>query len=1180
MKKNYTQISNQHNHSFLRGLLPPKGWMVLVLFMIFSVVSVNAQQEVTWRSEAANGDWQSNQADCEANGSGSWWFTTWASGRRAPDCFTDDGNHVKINNNVHTSMTLNAKWFNVNTLEFQSGASTARTIAGSNGIDLKGERKIINNSTASHTFSAPVAINSGAAELNPVNGDLTFSGTIDNKGNNILVYGSNALTLSGVVSGSGSIFVEQNVSLTLSAAHTYTGQTLLKNGTLTLGATNALPVGSGVGTLRTEITSGRVINLGNFGLGTSTAAANSAGDLDFDTNTTINLGNSGSHQYFFKASNGQTWDATTITINNWTGSAGATGTSRKIFVGSTDGGLTTAQLDKINFNGYGTGATLLSTGELVPRTTDPAITVSTTSLTAFANTCPNATSANQTFTVSGTNLTANITVTAPTDFQVSTSSGSGFGSSVTLTQSGGTVSSTTIYARFAPGSVGAKSGNITATSTGATTRNVSVSGTGDDTVGPTYTYLRTLTATVTINQGSNATIEGEGYADGFTNGAGQAAGSTVEFGYKNANTNPTSDGTWTWATATFDRQNGNNDLFRANNFGSALAPGTYYYTFRFKLTDCSAWQYAGTNTDVWNNNSGVLTVTGPAITGAKLGVKFNGGGPNWGFAGLQDACEDAIDAWQGKNLGSMPTSGTLVLDGANVFTNTTGSTNGILYYRVYKDDATPPDYDTFNIGSTQTNCGSSFKYENATDFTIPSSKYGVVGTYHFDVYYEITNGGTLSQGSAGSPYRATFTTTPASNNHFYSDRIFFRKNGTETVHFLELNNPRVGTACAEQALAPAENAWNGADLGDYISGQVVQLGGYLISKGIQNSNTPFLNYKIYPTGTNPDLVDWISTNFNHVSDCNADNVNECDNSNDKVWNKPYFNISIPGEPGDYDIQIFISRQQQNCGGGNDSFLNRNGQNYTATITTVKPSGIFSSKAAVKIGTKDMQWYAAGGHDETCDPGSVGNYNNTTVQVLSTEQIVLAGNFIADETQTGATLYYRIYPVGGSGGSFTAISLSTHTTPCSSNKYENATGSVVAPSGTLNSGTYVLEIYFEGNTLVRNNNGNNYIMYLNVSDGLDGNLNPTGTHISGIFETYIAQLILELDDDGNPDPTKRVISRVFDLDGSFGSSNPVNFDLGTTAPGIEFTIGMEAKVFTKETIEPVDAAVGIIYMKKA
>ncbi|HRF19776.1 MAG TPA: HYR domain-containing protein, partial [Chitinophagaceae bacterium] len=105
----------------------------------------------------------------------------------------------------------------------------------------------------------------------------------------------------------------------------------------------------------------------------------------------------------------------------------------------------------------------------------PTITTSG-SLTPFTACSGNA-SAEQSFTVSGTDLTANLVVTAPAGFEVSTTSGSGFGSSVSLAPSSGTVPSTTIYVRMAATATGTPAGNIACSSTGATTQNVAVSGT-------------------------------------------------------------------------------------------------------------------------------------------------------------------------------------------------------------------------------------------------------------------------------------------------------------------------------------------------------------------------------------------------------------------------------------------------------------------------------------------------------------------------------------------------------------------------------------------------------------------------------------------------------------------------------------------------------------------------------
>jgi hypothetical protein len=116
----------------------------------------------------------------------------------------------------------------------------------------------------------------------------------------------------------------------------------------------------------------------------------------------------------------------------------------------------------------------------------PSISISTSSLPSFGNVEVGSSSSSQTYTVSGDNLTGDVTVTAPAQFEVSTDNTT-FSSSLTLTQSGGDLvgEPVTIYARFSPTATGAASGNITHSSPGATTQTVSVSGTG---VPPPTTY--------------------------------------------------------------------------------------------------------------------------------------------------------------------------------------------------------------------------------------------------------------------------------------------------------------------------------------------------------------------------------------------------------------------------------------------------------------------------------------------------------------------------------------------------------------------------------------------------------------------------------------------------------------------------------------------------------------------
>jgi hypothetical protein len=105
------------------------------------------------------------------------------------------------------------------------------------------------------------------------------------------------------------------------------------------------------------------------------------------------------------------------------------------------------------------------------------VSVTGGTLTAFSTVLGTA-SAAQSFTVSGSNLTSAITVTAPTGFEVSTDATS-YASSKILTQVSGTVAATTISVRIAASTAAGPlaSANVTVAATGVTTANVAVSGT-------------------------------------------------------------------------------------------------------------------------------------------------------------------------------------------------------------------------------------------------------------------------------------------------------------------------------------------------------------------------------------------------------------------------------------------------------------------------------------------------------------------------------------------------------------------------------------------------------------------------------------------------------------------------------------------------------------------------------
>lgn len=97
----------------------------------------------------------------------------------------------------------------------------------------------------------------------------------------------------------------------------------------------------------------------------------------------------------------------------------------------------------------------------------PAIIAVTASLNQFT-TCEGAASDAQSFTVSGSSLTGNLTISAPLGYEISTDPVNGYSQSLTLNQSSGIVTSTTIFVRLTSTANNGASGNITFTSSSVT----------------------------------------------------------------------------------------------------------------------------------------------------------------------------------------------------------------------------------------------------------------------------------------------------------------------------------------------------------------------------------------------------------------------------------------------------------------------------------------------------------------------------------------------------------------------------------------------------------------------------------------------------------------------------------------------------------------------------------------
>ncbi|MDB5252894.1 MAG: Pectinesterase [Flaviaesturariibacter sp.] len=116
---------------------------------------------------------------------------------------------------------------------------------------------------------------------------------------------------------------------------------------------------------------------------------------------------------------------------------------------------------------------------------DPATIITSGTVNPFSQ-AVGAPSASQTYTVSATNLSGNLSITPPSGFEVSANGGATWFSStpLTLSPTGGTIASMPISVRLNAGSAGTYSGAITHASAGATTVNVVVNGTATSVTTP------------------------------------------------------------------------------------------------------------------------------------------------------------------------------------------------------------------------------------------------------------------------------------------------------------------------------------------------------------------------------------------------------------------------------------------------------------------------------------------------------------------------------------------------------------------------------------------------------------------------------------------------------------------------------------------------------------------------
>jgi hypothetical protein len=227
---------------------------------------------------------------------------------------------------------------------------------------------------------------------------------------------------------------------------------------------------------------------------------NTADDLgtaaQIGTNITTGLG-SGSHsftslsQVIASGATGYLWITTDVPLTATLGNT--------VNVSA----LTTTNLTFV----FGTKSGTAYTGgdQTIVAPSSPNVTV-TSSMTGFGSLTVNTNSSVQSYTVSGTALTNDISIVPPTGFEISTSN-SPFAATnpITLIQSGGIVNTTTIYVRFAPVAAQVYNVNITHTSSGSNNPNLAVSGTGISPANPaTLTAIASSSTQIDLTATANA----------------------------------------------------------------------------------------------------------------------------------------------------------------------------------------------------------------------------------------------------------------------------------------------------------------------------------------------------------------------------------------------------------------------------------------------------------------------------------------------------------------------------------------------------------------------------------------------------------------------------------------------------------------------------------------------------
>jgi autotransporter-associated beta strand protein len=409
------------------------------------------------------------------------------------------------------------------TLGINLGSNTANGITGNGAtgspyelgaivaLNALNKNLIVNNSSSTGgliNFNGGVGLNgviidnqNSSFSLTITNGAST--GTLgivaNNSSNNIIKSAGGAINIGSIISGANPVEFQGSGIIALYATNTYSGNTTISSGTLTLSGTASMSnspnitIASGAN-FNVSVRSSRLSLANTQVLRSSATGTGTSAFVTVSSATGVTLGSSGGLAFTAYgggataplAINGSS--AGDLALNGapvrvTTTTALSSGTYKLVAKSGSAAGVTGTP-GSLTVNGSGLAAGMagtlsVSNGELFMTVAlQPTITGGATAA-AFTTTYGTA-SAEQTFSISGSNLTANLVATAPSGFEVS-ADGTSYSSTATFTQSSGSASGTlrVRLSASAPVSDSYNSQNIVLSTTGATSVNVTTASSGN-----------------------------------------------------------------------------------------------------------------------------------------------------------------------------------------------------------------------------------------------------------------------------------------------------------------------------------------------------------------------------------------------------------------------------------------------------------------------------------------------------------------------------------------------------------------------------------------------------------------------------------------------------------------------------------------------------------------------------